>query len=363
MNFPACLLMLLLGLPISGYAASTKSQLGQLEERMLNIKQQLTSDQNSRNKLYQKLAHTEKKISSDLHELHLLTPQIAQKKKDIEDITQKINILNQQLKQQEITLANHVRARHKLGVIRPWQWLLHQDTPRTLSRLFVFYHYLFQADQHIIEQVRETSTRLSKTQAALSEEQESLQALQDKITLRQKRLNLMKQKQQTLIQTLSQQIQTKHEQLKTFRRDKARLQSLVKKLSLRPQKHTRTPALKLEGKRLKSPLEKAFKETKPLNQGMVFMANEGTPVLSVLPGKVVFSDWLKGYGLLLIIDHGDGVMSLYAHNASLFATLGTSVKQGEQIATVGHTGGLRENGLYFEVRRRGRAVPPREWMS
>ena len=363
MNLPSILFVCFICLSMNGHASSKKYQLGQLEERMISLKQQLTSAQNSRDELYQKLARTEKKISNDLRELHLLAPQITKKKQAIQTITQTIETLNQQLKTQEQILANHVRARHKLGAIHPWQWLLHQDTPRSMSRLFVFYHYLFQADRHIIKKVRETSTRLSNNQTILSREQEALQALQKKLTLRQKRLTLMKQKQQTLIRTLNQKIQTKYEQLKTFRHDKARLQSLVKKLNIRPHKHIASPALKLEGKHLKSPLEKPSKETKPLNQGLVFMASEGTPVVSVLPGKVVFSDWLKGYGLLLIIDHGDGVMSLYAHNASLFASLGTSVKQGEQIATVGHTGGLRENGLYFEVRRRGRAVPPREWMS
>jgi septal ring factor EnvC (AmiA/AmiB activator) len=96
---------------------------------------------------------------------------------------------------------------------------------------------------------------------------------------------------------------------------------------------------------------------------MFFLAQEGAPVTAVLPGKVVFSDWLNGYGLLLIIDHGQGMMSLYAHNESLFKSKGTLVKPGEQIATVGHTGGIRENGLYFELRSRGKVIPPRQWLA
>ncbi|MDF1646352.1 MAG: peptidoglycan DD-metalloendopeptidase family protein [Legionellaceae bacterium] len=363
MNASLLILILCVCLSTNGYASSTKTQLQRLEERMRSIKKQLYQDESSRDKLYKKLAQTEKEMSHDLHALHLLTPKEKQKKQDIQSITQNIETLNQQLKTQELILANHVRARHKLGAIHPWQWLLHQETPKTMSRLFVFYQYLFQADKHVIEQVRKTSQQLLTNQNTLSSEQRKLLALQKKLTLRQKRLAIMKQEQQHLIDTLNQKIQTKTEQLKTYHNDKARLQSLVRKLSIRPQTKLNTPKLKLEGKRLSSPLDKPSKQTKPLNQGLVFLATEGTPVLSVLPGKVIFSDWLKGYGLLLIIDHGNGVMSLYAHNASLFKTLGNTVKQGEQIATVGHTGGLRENGLYFEVRRRGRAVPPREWMS
>ena len=84
---------------------------------------------------------------------------------------------------------------------------------------------------------------------------------------------------------------------------------------------------------------------------------------AVYSGKVVFSDWLKGYGLLLIIDHGQGFMTLYAHNQTLFKQKGDTVTQGIQIASVGHTGGLKQNGLYFEIRQYGKAIPPLKWLG
>jgi murein hydrolase activator len=360
------LFILCMTLSNSGSATSTKTKLNQLEAHVLNIKKQLSVDESSRDKHYQTLSLTEKKISQDLHTLHRLTTEEKEIKKTIQSITTRMNTLNQQRSTQEKMLARHIRARHQLGVIHPWQWLLHQESPRTLSRLFVFYHYLFQADQRLIQQLRETSTHLESQQVALALQQKKLIPLQTQLTQRHKRLKSMKQKQEALIHTLNQTIETKHVRLKTLHNDKARLQSLVKKLSAHPQsskKSMPSSTVKLGSERLKSPLKNPSQQTKLLNQGLVFLASEGTPVLSILPGKVIFSDWLKGYGLLLIIDHGHGVMSLYAHNASLFKPLGSSVKQGEQIATVGHTGGLRENGLYFEVRRGGRAVPPREWMS
>ncbi len=114
-------------LSINAYSSPTKSQLNQLEARMVSIKEQLSQDTSSRNDLYKKLANTEKKMSKDLHELHLLTPQIKQKKQEIQSITKSIKALNKQLKTQEIALTNHIRARHKLGAIHPWQWLLHQE--------------------------------------------------------------------------------------------------------------------------------------------------------------------------------------------------------------------------------------------
>jgi murein hydrolase activator len=359
-------IMLTLCLLSSAHAVSSKhtqTQLSELEQNMDDIQHQLTLDESSRNTLYKKLASTEKKMGEDLHALHTIKNETLEKKQAIQNLLKTIDGLSLQLKTQQLALANHVRARHRLGAIHPWQWLLHQETPRTMARLFVFYDYLFRADQELIEQVRKTSTHLSNNQTALLHKQHALQTLQKKLLQRQTRLTQMQKEQRTLIHALDQTIQSKHEQLSTFKHDKIQLQALLNKLNTRPAKHATSPEFNIEGHMLQSPLEQSSNTTKPLNQGLVFLAHEGTPVIAVLPGKVVFSDWLKGYGLLLIVDHGNGMMSLYAHNASLFTSLGTLVKQGDQIATVGHTGGLRENGLYFEIRRRGRAVPPREWMS
>jgi septal ring factor EnvC (AmiA/AmiB activator) len=116
-------------------------------------------------------------------------------------------------------------------------------------------------------------------------------------------------------------------------------------------------------RKLPRPVQNNSNSFEKMNQGLMFFANEGEPVSSVYPGKVVFSDWLRGYGLLLIIDHGNGFMTLYAHNQSLYKHKGDTVHQGESIASVGHSGGILKNGLYFEVRQRGKAVPPLEWLS
>ena len=116
-------------------------------------------------------------------------------------------------------------------------------------------------------------------------------------------------------------------------------------------------------KKLPRPIQTRSRSLQKMNQGVTFFADEGTPVTAVYPGTVVFSDWLKGYGLLLIIDHGQGFMSLYAHNESLFKKKGQTARQNEQIASVGHSGGIKQNGLYFEIRLRGKAVPALDWLS
>lgn len=346
-------------------SSQTKTQLNQLEARISAIKAQLLQDQTEKDKLYKQLKTTEKQIGDDLHELHRLKEEENKKQITIQKLTHHIESLNETLKKQQEALAKHLRARHQLGTILPWQYLFNQEKAQHLSKLFTLYGYLFQADEKLIQHIKDTMSKLEHEQNQHTKEKQSLLSLQKKRSSHRASLVEMKQKQELLINELEKQIKTRNDQLIAYRDDKSHLQQLLNKLSRRSKAiskpSTKHGQLKLGTQSLGYPLRSKLKKTKPLNQGLVFLAREGDAVYSVLPGKVIFSDWLKGYGLLLIIDHGDGLMSLYAHNASLFAQIGSSVKQGDQIATVGHTGGLRENGLYFEVRKRGKAIPPREW--
>jgi septal ring factor EnvC (AmiA/AmiB activator) len=116
-------------------------------------------------------------------------------------------------------------------------------------------------------------------------------------------------------------------------------------------------------KKLPPPIQGHRRSVEKMNQGVTFFADEGAEVTAVYPGKVVFSDWLRGYGLLLIVDHGNGFMTLYAHNQSLFKNKGQWVSQNEHIANVGHSGGIKQNGLYFEIRLQGKAISPLGWIA
>ena len=96
---------------------------------------------------------------------------------------------------------------------------------------------------------------------------------------------------------------------------------------------------------------------------MLIGAAAGTPVTAVADGTVVFSEWMTGYGLILILDHGNGYMSLYAHNDSLLKDSGDLVKRGDAVARVGTSGGQGQAALYFELRRNGQPVDPSSWLQ
>ena len=96
---------------------------------------------------------------------------------------------------------------------------------------------------------------------------------------------------------------------------------------------------------------------------MLLQASSGTPIYAIYDGQVKFANWLRGYGLIIIIDHGDGYMSLYGHNQSLYVKIGDQIQQGDLIARVGNSGGNQQEGLYFEIRHDGKIVNPNKFLK
>lgn len=356
-------------------ARQTTQQLKQIKNKMGQLEKTITSAVNNRQNLYQTLATTEKEISRQIQTLYSTKTDIQKKQQEIQNTTLTINQLSHDLGLKQQALSLHLRVRYQMENIHPLQWLFDQQKPKELSRFLTYYQYLIRSDETLIQAVREAKNNLTHTQNQLKLEYSTLKTLEQTLIQHQKKLTETKQHHHKVIEALNDTIQNKQQILTTYKQDQARLHALLEQLS-RASQITRTnvlahphsePSIAATNVRfsakLSSPLKGNNRTAKPLNQGMLFPATEGTPVSAVLPGKVVFSDWLNGYGLLLIIDHGQGTMSLYAHNESLFKSKGAMVKPGEQIASVGHTGGIRENGLYFELRRRGKAVPPRQWLA
>ncbi|WP_043873754.1 murein hydrolase activator EnvC family protein [Legionella massiliensis] len=340
----------------------TKSKLKALDTQIHKLRQTLASANDKRGLLNQELAGTEKQIGEGVHQLRIIQQDMNSKQQKISNLQQRVNELNKQLVAQQQLLAEHIRTRYKMGEYQPLKWLLNQDEPYTISRLLTFHQYLVQSRQKIIDQIDATTRNLTLSQDTLKEELHDQQQLQQQLNKHQQELERNKHYHTAVIESLNNEIQTKQLTLSDYERDKKNLSNLLKSLAVQSIIQTRQPFTQMR-KKLPRPVQTERQSIQKMNQGLTFFAGEGTPVTAVYPGKVVFSDWLKGYGLLLILDHGQGFMTLYAHNQSLFKQKGATVMQGEQIAAVGHSGGIKQNGLYFEVRHRGKAVPPLDWLS
>ncbi len=338
-----------------------KNQLQQLDQKMSQIKHHLNSAHTEQSRLTQALARTEKTMLETSLQLKKIQDLMSSTQQQIATLQQQINTLTEQLHTQEQLLAQHIRARYKMGESHPLQWLLNQDSPDTINRLLTFHQYLLRSRQHAMDAINQTQQSLITKRTALHQELLIKARLQQQLSKRQHAFDQDKQHRVALVKSLTEDIQSQQKQLLAFERNKKNLTRLLTTLVQKSVLQTRHPLSQMRRK-LKNPVTTPH-GTQRINQGIVFFASEGSPVLSVAPGKIVFSDWLNGYGLLLIVDHGWGFMTLYANNRSLLKHKGAMVTQGEQIALVGHTGTLKQNGLYFEIRQRGKAVNPQEWMS
>ena len=342
----------------------TKDKLKQLNDKITRLKQTLSHSEDKRGILNHELGDAEKQIGTCIQKINTTQQTIALKQQNIASLQQRLKVLNNELTTQQNLLAQHVRARYKMGEYRPLIIALNQPDWYKINRLVTFYQYLVQKRQDVIDSIIQMQKDIAHDQASLEQEIKAQQHLQEQMRALRENLEQSKNYHQIVIKSLNQEIQSQQHTLSEFEQDRANLARLLQALVRESQVVVR-PAQPFPGMRHKLPYPVAVSRNaiQRMNQGDTFLAAEGTAVKAVYPGRVVFSDWLKGYGLLLIIDHGQGFMTLYAHNQALFQAKGAQVAAGEKIATIGHSGGLRQNGLYFEVRQRGKAVSPLEWLS
>ncbi|MFI4918204.1 MAG: murein hydrolase activator EnvC family protein [Legionellales bacterium] len=342
--------------------AQTKTKMHELDSKISNLQKNLTSAHDQYGALNHKLASTEKQIGIGVQKLRTIKSTIDNKELKIAVLQKKANNLNQQLSAQQQLLASHIRASYQMGAYQPLKWLINQDEPYKITRILTYYQYLVKSRQQLIDDIDATQKSISKNKEILHGKLIGNQRLKVQLTQNQEQLIASKRYHSTLIQSINSDIENKQHTLKDFQKDKDRLARLLKVLSQQSVVQSSRPFTQMR-KKLPLPVHSKPNAIRAMNQGLTFFADEGTVVTAVSAGKVLFSDWLKGYGLLLIIDHGQGFMTLYAHNQSLFKRKGQRVLQNEQIASVGHSGGIRQNGLYFEIRLKGKAISPRGWLS
>jgi murein hydrolase activator len=340
----------------------TQTQLKNLDVQINRLQQTLHSAHDKHNLLHNELSTTEKQIGNAIHGLQLIQNTMREKTTKIAALQNQTKQLNQRLSAQQQLLASHVRARYQMGEYQPLKWLLNQDDPYKINRILIYYQYLVKSRQDLINQIDLTKNTLNHSKDALHHELAATEQLKADLIKQQEQLQHNKNYHTALIKSLNNEIQNKQNNLREVQKNKNNLAQLLKTLSEHSVVQANKPFLQMR-KKLPPPIQAQGHSFHKMNQGVTFFAEEGSTVTAVYPGTVVFSDWLKGYGLLLIIDHGQGFMSLYAHNESLFKKKGQGVRQNEQIASVGHSGGIKQNGLYFEIRLRGKAIPPLDWLS
>lgn len=368
------LLILTATLPVHAQTDREKKQqeLEQLRQRIGLLRDDLDQTRNHYDDLRSQLRKSERQIGRLSRSLMELEAQLTSTRQRLEQLRKRQATLEQAKQEQRGYLTGQIRAAYLMGRQEYFKILLNQQEPATVGRVAAYYDYLNRARSSRIATISGTLTELERVRGHVRSEVKRIDELRRVQLTEREALEASRSERAQLVQRLKREINSKDSQLEQMVRDEQQLQQLLMQLvealeDIPAEPGDRKPFASLRGKLkwpARGPILERYGSDKvgELNwTGVMIGAGEGHAVRAVSHGRIAFADWLKGYGLLVIIDHGDGFMSLYGHNQSLFKETGDWVEVGEQIATVGNSGGAEQIALYFEIRQNGKPTNPGRW--
>lgn len=394
MRVRVLLLMALWALAGSALAASkaekTKQNLEQLHQRIEALKKELDSTEEKRSEAADELKQSEKAISDANRKLYELNRQHRQSSQALESLQQQKAALESTLQDQQERLGDQLYQQYLHGREGHLQILLQQQDPNVIARDLQYFSYVSRARAELIASIRDNIDKVAKLNTEAEAELQRLAELKEAQEKERQELSAQKQERRKLLSKLSAQIKSQRGEIDKLKRDEKRLSNLVKKLSRvvvrKPQPRKSEPGqpigrnealpsssisgnfAALKGKLnlpVRGDIVNRFgderKDTGVSWKGIFIRSAEGNEVKAVAPGMVVFADWLRGFGNLLIVDHGNDYMTLYANNQALLRKVGEEVKGGDTIASVGNSGGNEDAGLYFELRHQSKPLDPLGW--
>ncbi|MCI2282189.1 peptidoglycan DD-metalloendopeptidase family protein [Colwellia sp. MSW7] len=317
----------------------------------------------------------EKQLKDDDLAIAKVAKAISDTEQALKDTQQKISILSDEKKQltsqkltQEQLLAKQLRSAYTTGQHDYLKLLLNQAQSEKIQRTITYYQYMNKARIDEIEKFQATIAQLVTVSAKHKEQVEQLQSLKQSQQKQRTKLSKNKDSRSKTLASLGKELLSSKQKLAKLKADEANLAAALQKLAALIRAEVDLMGLSKLKRKLSWPVKgrllRSFGSKKQGYlkwKGVLLGAPVGRQVQTIHNGTVIFSDWLKGYGLLTVIDHGKGYMSLYAHNQTLLKSVGDQVETGEPIALVGQSGGQDQVGLYFEIRHQGQAVNPRLW--
>lgn len=320
------------------------------------------------------LRERETHIAAIARDVRQLDEKLAEQQKELAGLEARRRELEDKLKTQRDALAALLRSAYALGRHEELKLILQQNEVATTSRVLAYHRYFQRARVGRIEELLADLADLARVQQAIEAQVAQITATRDARNAESARLDAERIQRQGLVDSLDANLRDQAARLAALGKDEAALVELLERLrdvfaDIPKQLQAAEPFAARRG-RLPWPLAGKIAvgfgssdDSGRAISGIVVAANAGAEVRAISHGRVAYADWLKGYGLILILDHGDGYMSLYGYNESLLKDVGDWVDAGEAIATAGASGGRKSTGLYFELRARGKPLDPRGWLK
>jgi septal ring factor EnvC (AmiA/AmiB activator) len=401
----ALLLACLLAPAYADERARTREELEAARRDVAELKQMLEKIQQEKSGLQQQLKKTETDMGS-------LEREVRQLQRELDDGENELRRLDEEKKKhqsareaQQRLIAIQARAAYQSGRQEYLRLLLNQQAPERFARTLTYFDYLSRARLEQLELFNETLRQLGNIQAEIDRQQAVLLVRKSDLEQRSAELAEVRKQRRAALAQLERRYGNQNARLQARQQEQAQLDALLKTIEqtlarqareaeqarreaeLAAQSAASDPAAAAQGPRVSTgaSVDGPFARARgrlpwPVDgrliasygsprggdartrwDGVLIGAGAGSQVRAVHGGRVVFADWLRGAGLLVILDHGDGYLSLYGHNQSLLAEPGEVVKAGDVIATVGSSGGQQSPALYFAIRQQGRAIDPAHW--
>jgi septal ring factor EnvC (AmiA/AmiB activator) len=380
----------------------TERKLQQMRQELRSIGQQRRKLEGQRGEASRQLREADEKVARSARTLSQTEAALREQQQALAELQARRAALQQNLARQRATLASLLQAAYRIGDNAPLKLMLSQDNVADANRLLAYHRYVQRERAQQIQGLSRDLASLDEVEKQIEERRLALDQAKQQQQVQSRGLGDERRKRAAMVASLDDQYQDSAEREKALGQDTKALEDLLKSL--------RAAAAKAEAERKEAARRAAAEaaaqakaggsrgtKTPPkvvanapapkvgglgwpvsgnllaryggrlpdgrTSNGVLIGAPAGTPITAVADGTVVFSDWMTGYGMILIIDHGNGYMSLYAHNDTLLRDPGASVKRGEAVAKVGNSGGQGVPALYFELRRNGQPVDPGSWLQ
>ncbi|HKW37539.1 MAG TPA: peptidoglycan DD-metalloendopeptidase family protein [Burkholderiales bacterium] len=370
--------------PALALAQGEAEKLDQLRSRIEGLRAKIAESEESRTEVRDQLRDSERAISEANRTLRVLASRRAAADEELKSLAKRSRALEAEIGSRRETLGRLLTLRYVNGDQSGVKLLFSGEEPGRIARELHYYGYVSRAQTEFIAELRFKLARLKELEAGTRGRNAEIASIEAAHRAERAALIREQAEHRKVLGRISNQLREQRRQVKHLERDESRLSRLVeelRKLLAAAPKRLRNdrvpepggadssfaglkPGLRLP---IRGELANRFGAQRsdggPTWKGLFIRSPAGQEVRAVAPGRVVFADWLRGFGNLLIIDHGKSYLTIYGNNESVLKQVGDIVRTGDAVATVGASGGNMESGLYFEIRHEGKAFDPMRWVS
>jgi murein hydrolase activator len=387
-SFRAAATALFLAAVSAGALAGPQDELKDIRGRIEALRKQLTESESSKAEAADALKDSERAVSETSRKLYQISGQRHEVNTALSRLQSQSGAVESDIAGEQATLGRLLYQQYIGGQSDAIKLVLNGEDPNEIARQLHYLGYVSRARAELLASLRENLASLDKLTGETRRKSSELHSLQSEETQQMRRLEKEKAERQRVYVKVSDDIDKNRKQLSTLKRDEEQLSQLIERLAREAARKSKKP-----GKRLTNQaLPNADTGSGPFRQlkgklrlpvigelmnrfggqrqdsglswkGLFISAKAGREVKAIAGGRVVYADWLRGFGNLLILDHGDGYMSLYGNNESLLKQVGDEARAGDTIAAAGNSGGNPDSGLYFELRFQGKPFDPIPWVT